>query len=141
MKLSKSSAHAAFAVAYLASRSHEDGPVQARQVAEHLGVPTDSALKVLQALARNNLIQSQLGRAGGYRLHRLPETITLLDIVEAIDGPIHPQVPAGLSAPIGGVKLLANICQQASDSVRNELSRLTVAELARHQAPMTATCD
>lgn len=141
MKLSKSSAHAAIAVAYLASRSHEDGPVQARQVAEHLGVPTDSALKVLQTLARNNLIQSQLGRAGGYRLHRLPETLTLLDIVEAIDGPIHPQVPAGLSASPAGIELLVNMCQQATNSIRTELSRLTIAELARHQTALASTCD
>ena len=134
MKLSKTSAHAAIALAYLANRIGE-GPVQARQIAGFLGIPTDSALKILQALSRGRLIQSQLGRAGGYRFHRPPADVSLLDIVETIDGPIAPQMP--ITDPDEGVlssiDLLQTACQQAALGLRTELSRYTVADLAHQQ--------
>lgn len=131
MKLSKSSAHAALALAFLANRT-EDGPTQARQVAEHLNIPVDSALKILQALARGQLIQSQLGRAGGYRLHHRPENVSLLEIVEVMDGPIAAQVPLTHAEDAGAsIDLLEAACRQAATSLRSELSRYTVADLAR----------
>lgn len=63
MKLSKTSALAALAVAHLASYP-ADAVVQARQVAEYLNIPTDSALKILQTLTRRHVIDSRLGRGG-----------------------------------------------------------------------------
>lgn len=135
MKLSKTSAHAALALAFLANRT-DAGPVQARQVAEYLGIPTDSALKILQALARNRIIRSQLGRAGGYRFHRPSHEVSLLDVVETIDGPIAPQIPIDDPDDGGGsVDLLQAACEQAATSIRAELARLTIADLARQQRP------
>ena len=130
MKLSKTSTHAALAVAFLAERN--DGRhIQARQVAEHLGIPTDSALKNLQALVRGQIVRSQLGRAGGYVLARPADQITLLQIVEAIDGPVTADTPMrhhpGLEPRLA---LLRAVCQRATDQARHELSRHTVADLA-----------
>lgn len=116
---------------YLSSRTG-DGLVQARQVAEHLEIPTDSALKILQTLARNGLIQSQLGRSGGYQFHRRPEDITLLEIVEAIDGPISAQVPihGARQRVMAGTESLRRVYEHATRHVRAELERATVATLA-----------
>jgi Rrf2 family protein len=133
MKLSKTSAHAALAMAFVA-RQPGGNPVQARQVAEHLGVPTDSALKVLQALSRTGLMQSQLGRGGGYRIERPPRQVTLLEIVEAIDGPIGGRLPLQLSGG-GGLDVLRDACEQAAASLRSELQRFTVADLIGGDAP------
>ena len=92
MKLTKTSAHAVLAMAYLSMQS-DNGLVQARQVADQLGIPTDSALKILQTLARQGLIQSQLGRAGGYQLHRSAHEVTLLEVVDRAHGVFPAECP------------------------------------------------
>ena len=136
MKLSKTSAHAALAVAYLAGLP-SDTPIQARQIAEHLGIPTDSALKILQAMVRQRIIQSQLGRAGGYMLTRPAQQVTLLEIVEAIDGPISAALPirADQGAKSIGLEKLSRICENVAERLRAELTRFSVADLT----PDTAT--
>ncbi|MEL7087563.1 MAG: Rrf2 family transcriptional regulator [Planctomycetota bacterium] len=131
MKLTKTSVHAALAVTFLADRP-DDRPTQARQVGEHLGVPTDSALKVLQALVRQNLLRSQLGRSGGYRLHTDPADISLLQIIEAIDGPIQAEVPGdGFAdeASDHAVNALQAACDRSVHFLRSQLSAVTVADL------------
>ena len=136
MKLSKTSAHAALSIAFLSGRVNQ-GPTQARAVAEHLGIPTDSALKILQALSRHRLIKSQLGRSGGYILQRPAESITLLEIVEAIDGPIAGEMPFSQHAEKldHSLNILTRACQNAADKLRESLGRYTVADLIEIEQP------
>ena len=131
MKLSKPSIHAALAMAYLGAR-HDGRPIQARQVAAHLGIPDDSALKILQALVRGRIVQSQPGRAGGYQLVGPAEQVTLLNIVEAIDGPIVTDVSFQPGSPSldGRLAKLRAACERATVHVRHELSQYTVADVA-----------
>jgi Rrf2 family protein len=132
MKLSKTSAQAALAMAYLADQDGES-VVQARQVAAYLGIPTDSALKILQTLARQELILSQLGRSGGYRMHKPAASISLAQIVEAIDGPISGamRLDSRREGTAGSMELLQSVCERAALKLREELSRTSVADLAR----------
>ena len=131
MKLSKTAAQAALSMAYLASRT-QDGLIQARTIGEHLNIPTDSALKILQALSRRGLILSQLGRSGGYRLHRPPEQVTLLEIVEAIEGPISADIRLTVSDPAltAGIELLQQICDDAAAHARQKLRSAKLSDLA-----------
>lgn len=131
MKLTKTSALAALAMAYLANQSQEL-PIQARQVADHLNIPTDSALKILQCLSRHRLILSQLGRGGGYRLAGSADQVTLLEVVEAIDGPIEAELPlyTASNEEGQGLETLQAVCQQVAQHARRELAAITVAKLA-----------
>jgi len=131
MKLSKTATLAALAVAYLSTR-RGDGHIQARHVADYLHIPTDSALKVLQALARRGVINSHLGRSGGYYLESEPHDVTLLHIVEAVEGPIESELPIesdgnGLSNPIDQLR---KACNRVAHSMRHELDRTTISEIA-----------
>lgn len=130
MKLTKTSAHAALAMAYLFNRG-EQTPTQARQVAEHLDIPTDSMLKILQLLVRQGLLRSQLGRRGGYRVADADHPVTLLQVVEAIDGPMHVQLsvnPVNDGMRHAAEQLQAH-CDHALQKVREVWSTLTVADL------------
>jgi Rrf2 family protein len=131
VKLSKTSAQAALAMAFLSSQ-HGGELVQARTVGEYLGIPTDSALKILQSLARRGLILSQLGRSGGYRLHRSPDQVTLLEIVEAIEGPISADIRLTVSDPAlaAGIDLLQQICDDAAGYARQKLRSAKLSDLA-----------
>jgi Rrf2 family protein len=58
----------------------------ARVVAESLSLPANFLSKTLQQLERHGLVNSQPGPKGGFILARPPETIALLEIIEALDG-------------------------------------------------------
>jgi len=62
--------------------------VNATTLAHETGVPLPTAQKLVSRLSSAGLIESTRGTGGGFRLARPPATITLADIVEAIDGPI-----------------------------------------------------
>ena len=62
--------------------------VNATSLAQETGVPLPTAQKLVSRLSSAGLIESTRGTGGGFRLARPPATITLADIVEAIDGPI-----------------------------------------------------
>lgn len=64
-----------------------DAPAPAARLAQLHDVSPSYLAKQLQALSRAEIIRSVQGNAGGYVLTRPPSEITLLDIVEAIDGP------------------------------------------------------
>ena len=58
----------------------------AAKLAEYHGVPAAYLAKHLQALSRGGILESVQGPRGGYRLARPASAITVLDVVEAIDG-------------------------------------------------------
>ncbi len=63
-----------------------DQLVRARQIADCTDMPKPYLSKVLHALGRSGLITTKRGRRGGFALARPPAQITLLDIVEAVEG-------------------------------------------------------
>jgi len=105
--------------------------VQARQVAEHLSIQTDSALKILQVLAQHKLIDSRLGRSGGYQFTKSPQEVTLLQIVEAIDGPVTSELPSINASDnlAGRLDVLRLVCDHAAQEIRDRLRKTSVSDL------------
>jgi FeS assembly SUF system regulator len=60
----------------------------ANYLAEKTGVPEPTVAKVLKLLAKGNLLESARGAAGGYKLSRTPDQISMADIITVLDGPI-----------------------------------------------------
>ncbi len=67
---------------------HSEESVSARQIAAQYDIPAELLAKVLQKLARKGLLISQQGINGGYVLARNPADISIVDVVEALEGPI-----------------------------------------------------
>ena len=86
--------YAVFAITYIAKYG-TGGFTQGRTIADSYGIPVEYLLKILQQLARAQIIQSERGPRGGFRLRKPPAMITLLEIVEATEGTIG----GGLSVP------------------------------------------
>ena len=57
-----------------------------KALAEFHGVPKEYLSKALQSVSSAGLVSSTLGPSGGYRLAKPPEKITLLEVVEAVEG-------------------------------------------------------
>ncbi|EKT79883.1 transcriptional regulator [Rhodococcus opacus M213] len=66
--------------------SQAENPVPTARLAELHGVSKTYLAKHLQSLARAGLVHPTEGRDGGYVLTRAPEAITVLDVVQAVDG-------------------------------------------------------
>jgi Rrf2 family protein len=63
--------------------------INAVRIAEVTGFSKNHISKVLQRLVKNDLLKSVRGPAGGFTLKKLPNTISLLDVYESIEGPIE----------------------------------------------------
>ena len=127
-----------------------DAALPAAKLAEFHGVPAAYLAKSLQSLSRAGIVQSVPGRRGGYRLGRQPAEITLLDVVEAVEGheqsfrctEIRKRGPAKVAPRLySPVCAIAEAMYRADEAWRAELRKTTVSELLQKMAttvPMEA---
>src|SRR5436309_6843937 len=118
MKLTRASSYALHAVVFMAAQKHNK-PVASHLIAKARGIPERFLLKVLKPLVAARVLHSVKGPNGGYRLAKPPTQITLLEVVEAVDGPIHGRVPPVETADNGKLdRQFTEICNQAAEKVR-----------------------
>ena len=84
--LSNSCRYGIRAVIYLAIQPYEKGNTGIKQISKDLDLPTPFLAKILQQLAKQKILSSTKGPHGGFSLQKDPEAITLLDIINTIDG-------------------------------------------------------
>ena len=87
LRLSKKADYALIAMKHLAQKAGAQS-TSAREIAEQYDIPIELMAKVLQRLARSGLLTSHQGTRGGYTLARPTESISVADIIQAIDGPL-----------------------------------------------------
>ena len=106
MRLSHASTYALQALAHLAAAG-PDRRVASHDIARARGIPERFILKVLRPLVSARLVRSLKGPHGGFRLAKPAARITLLEVVEAVEGPLRGEAPLvsqtrdGLHAPPG----------------------------------------
>jgi Rrf2 family protein len=84
--LSNTSKYAIRAVIYLALNSKDNAKIGIKQISKELGIPTPFLGKILQSLAKHKLLISTKGPHGGFGLSKNAYDISLMDIVEVVDG-------------------------------------------------------
>jgi len=131
MKLNRASALGVFAGIHLA-RQGKKAPIQGKEIAESLGTPHDYLLKVLQQLVKARIFMSERGPAGGFQLRKDPDQITLLDIVEAIEGPIDgdSNVLHEIQAQPNAKHSLESAYNDVARFARSLLKKTTIKDLA-----------
>ncbi|MDZ7783608.1 MAG: Rrf2 family transcriptional regulator [Halioglobus sp.] len=118
----------------------EGAALSARDLAEYFDLPAAYLAKSLQHLSAAGLVSSRRGRNGGYALARPAADITLLGIVEAVEGressfrctEIRRRGPCGVgdanyARPCG----IARAMWRADAAWRDELSQVSLADIAR----------
>ncbi len=131
MKLTRASNYALQALAYLVEQP-TDRSVASHIAAEARGIPERFLLKVLQPLVSAGVLRSTKGPNGGYRLARLPKQITLLEVVEAVDGTIRGEAPVvGKDGAAALDRKLQTICDAVANIVRERLGKVTLADLVK----------
>src|SRR5688572_24637506 len=86
LRLSKKADYALMAMKHLARKVGEPS-TSAREIAEQYDIPIELMAKVLQRLVRSGLLVSTQGTRGGYTLRRPAASISVADVIQAIDGP------------------------------------------------------
>jgi Rrf2 family protein len=87
LKLTKKADYGLISLKHLALR-RGGRSASAKEMAETYRIPVPILAKVLQKLVREGFLLSEQGTNGGYRLARDPSTISALEVIRAIDGPI-----------------------------------------------------
>jgi Rrf2 family nitric oxide-sensitive transcriptional repressor len=95
--ISQTTEYALRAVVWLAANPEK--PLTAQQIADATRVPAGYLAKVLQGLSRAGLLHSQRGLGGGFSLARSPDSLTMWEVVQAVDPlkRIH-ECPLGFAA-------------------------------------------
>ena len=96
LKISKKADYALMALQYMATVQYGDANaamrtfrvVNTKEIAEEHHIPLELLAKVLQTLAKHDMIESQNGPKGGYILAREPRDISIAQVLEAIEGPL-----------------------------------------------------
>ncbi|MBI4260607.1 MAG: Rrf2 family transcriptional regulator [Actinobacteria bacterium] len=119
--------------AHSLARAHsEDGGYRKiREVAEEMSLPLGYTPQILALLARAGIAESRAGRQGGYRLRRDPEEISMLEVVEAGEGPLAFERCALRGGPCRweDVCALHPTWSRAAEAVRTTLAHTTLADV------------
>lgn len=125
MNISGRCDYACRAMLELAARFNTGAPVPAQLIAEQRDIPEKYLTHILLQLKRTGLVRSMRGAQGGYSLVKPPEKIVLLDIIEAIDGPIL--IPSKKEDAPGAE--LRDIWEAVARDIRKALQRLTLRKM------------
>ena len=130
MKLTRASSYALHALVYMATQK-QNKPVASHHIAKARGIPERFLLKVLKPLVSARVLHSIKGPNGGYRLARAASEVSMLDVVEAVDGPIRGQAALSHAEADGQLnRRLETICDQSAQQIRKQLQKIRIAELA-----------
>ena len=91
MKIGKSTDYALLAAVYVAE-NYKEGLVMAHQISKEYKIPLDYLSKILQHLVKAKILHSKRGLGGGYVLAKDASKISLLEIIEAENGPLVNQM-------------------------------------------------
>jgi Rrf2 family protein len=106
-------------------------PLASHEIAQAHNIPERFLLKVLKPLVSAGLLYSVKGPRGGYRLAKAPKEITMLDVIEAVEGPIRGHSTFRSEAASNGLeKRLDSVCVQAAEQTRNHLKSVKLSTLA-----------
>jgi Rrf2 family protein len=98
-------------------------PVPIKELAERREIPEQFLEQLFSTLRRSGLLTSHSGMRGGYTLARPAEEITVLDVVQALDGKV------GAEADEAG-----GIWAEGVTALRKVFGETTIAEVARREA-------
>ncbi len=135
MRLTAKSEYGLLAMIDLALNSGEQ-PVSAREISERQAIPAKFLEQLMVQLRQAGLVSAVRGARGGFVLDRAAEEITVLNVVEALEGPLHTTVCDGDRAETcgrSGACAAASVWKQATAALRDVFTATTIADLSRTQ--------
>ncbi len=140
MTLSRRGDYVTRAALFLARAFEEGGYRKIRELVVDTEVPATFAAQILADLVRAQLVTSKAGKQGGYRLTREPSAISVLEVIEAAEGPLRAERCALGSGPCRWDQVcpLHETWSEATSRLRTVLAETSLAELARRDRAIAA---
>jgi Rrf2 family protein len=131
MKISAKTEYACIAMLELASRFGSGEPVRIRRIAERHDVPPRFLVQILLQLKGAGLVASTRGAAGGYHLVSPPESVSLGDVMDVIEGTSNGQAKQTSTASPNSpaVRVLTAAWREVAQTERQLLGGVSFAEL------------
>ena len=132
MRMSAKAQYACIAMLELAGNYQDPQLIQVKTIADLHGISARFLVQILLQLKVRGLVRSLRGASGGYQLARSPETVSLAEVINAIDD-VTPSLPPALKAlkPSAAVEALATLIREVDDKERGMLQEVTLADLIR----------
>lgn len=121
-----------YAVVVLIDVARSDTRRSAQQVAARTGLPLPTVAKLMKNLNKAGLVASHRGAAGGYALGRPQTSITVADVIQAVEGPIALTACSDTSDEQCGMERVCPVqgkWNRVNTAVRNALAEVTLAEM------------
>lgn len=131
LRMSKLTDYGTVVMTYLARQA--DKQHAASEIAAQIQVAAPTVSKILKALAREGLVVSSRGAKGGYSLARRPADISMVEIIDALEGPValtECGSAPGLCIQEASCSIRAN-WQHINTAVRQALAGVTLAQMAQ----------
>ena len=121
-----------YAVVDLVRLADLEGVQTSPGLAAATGIPEPTVAKVLKTLAASDMVSSQRGARGGYRLNRDLSAIPIADVIAAIDGPIALTAcveGSGAGCESQGLCPMRGRWDPVNDAIQSALSSITLADM------------
>lgn len=107
------------------------GLLSSRKIAEEMNIPPRFLPQIMGDLTRASLVEAHPGRAGGYKLAKAPSTVTILTVIEAVEGDPHRQicVMRGGACGVDGECGVHDVFYAAETAILKELSGATLQSI------------
>lgn len=122
------------------ARWHGDRLVPSREVAQRMDIPPRFLYQIMAALVRAGIVASTPGRSGGYALAADPVSVSVLDVVEAVEGEIRASVCLLRGGPCHwqGACAMHEQWTAAQQALLDDLARIDLASVAARDAGLEA---
>ena len=137
MKLSRTVSYAVQATVRLAE-AETSRPIPCSKLAAEGKMPERFLLQILRHLVTHGILHSTRGVEGGYALVRSPDTISLLDIVEAIEGPLDATSDTGQNGPPEQEVLLREALGKVARAAREQMAAIKLSDLTSRPNPLSS---
>ena len=130
-----------YAVRALVELASEGGTVKGERIAQAQSIPLKFLENILAELRRAGIVGSQRGAEGGYRLSRPAESVTVADVIRAVEGPladVHGTPPESLEPP-GRAAPVREVWVATRAALRSVLEVVTIADIASGDLPPIVT--
>lgn len=131
LRLSRKADYALIALKHLAQHGGNES-LSASDIAGCYGISAPLLAKVLQRLARKDLVQARHGSSGGYTLARDPAAVTALEVIQAIDGPMTITSCTTSRGDCGHVSncTVREPLRRVNETILQALNQVTLAHMA-----------